>query len=327
MGPLCDVIGGADALLSGDGMTQKHNTLLKWNSHRYFGVELEMNGGERTRRGICDAVNGAVRGAGHRAEVRPYEKTVGDPRLWVCKPDSSCGSEVASPPLAGPGGVAMLGDVVEALTAAGAQIDERCGMHVHVDARDFTDGQIASTLCWWIKAEHSLMNAHPPHRWRDNRYCRPLWEMVDRLNPAAPVDEGVTRGVRRVVSMTRGSVNLQNWETRRTVEFRSGDMSLRREDVENRVRLLVWFMDLCARLGAPPTLEWFSPMEMIRFLGLAPADGKILSAEMRAMRRWLVFRMARFTDEASFGTDMLQVRKMMMEVADDDLRARAPLAS
>ena len=120
-----------------------------FSTHRKFGVEIETVGLSRTQ--LFDALSKAgihcrIETLNH--DTRPHWKIVPDGSLShrVTHSDgleyNEAGFEVVSPILSGFRGLLEVAKVVNTLVARGAKINNTCGLHVHVDARDMTAEQI-----------------------------------------------------------------------------------------------------------------------------------------------------------------------------------------
>ena len=285
--------------------------LLKWRVMRRFGVELEFNTrNDQSRESFKRLIE---RVPGQRAEVRNWERT-NDNTVWVCKTDSSCGLEINTPVMCGPVELKNLGLVVAEFQRAGSAFDTKCGLHVHVDVSDMTMEQIHVLIKYWAKIEHVVMNAHPEHR-RKNGYCRPINEMFSdwRENRYYTGDQ-----IFRAIRQNRGALNVQHLDTRRTIEFRMGDMCTDPEDIKNRVRFLVWFVEIAKNTPAPRNLNWFTPKQTMRFLGLldVKVEGveKQLSRAMESMRDWILRRLeANMPGGSEHAPDRKAVRDMLTE--------------
>lgn len=122
------------------------NSLFK--SRRYVGVEWEFNEGADKDRlfGWCQEWEGAV------------------------VTDGSCGLEVVTPPISGDNIRKCLTEVGMALRDA--TVDDSCGVHVHVDARDLTWDNMFLLLRAWAKVE-GLMYVIGGQQRLKNTYCIP----------------------------------------------------------------------------------------------------------------------------------------------------------
>lgn len=89
--------------------------------------------------------------------------------------DGSCGQEVVTPPAAGDHLVNCLKDLGNAFVADRAEIDDRCGIHVHVDAADLSWYDMRRLLTTYAHVEPLLYLLAGQNR-ITNRYCVPCGE-------------------------------------------------------------------------------------------------------------------------------------------------------
>jgi len=278
--------------------------LVKWNKMRKFGIEFEFVSDDRNHREFLkNIISNSLRDQGmnhHRAQVRDWEHTIDNDCIWVCKTDSSCGYEVCTPPLRGPNELKVLGKVIDALKENGARFDERCGLHVHLSLSDFTEEQMYVMLMYWVKIEHNVMNAHPEHRRRNTRYCPTA---ISRIQDWEAQERYSGYDLYRILRRHRGAINPSYWEQRKTIEWRMGEMSLDSESIKNRIRFLIWFVDVCKCLQEPPNLDLIDPKNMMLFLALMEDKSGItktvFSPAIKSMRKWILDRMAEYTPTAT----------------------------
>lgn len=290
---------------------------IRWNRNRVFGVELEFNADSVDRARL----KRAVERAGQDCDVRDWERSRDNHGLWIAKTDSSCGYELCSPPSQGPKFLKTVGDVVSEVFSEGATFNNQCGLHVHVGLSDFTDEQLYSLLAHWIKIEMVVMHAHPDHR-RQNEYCMTCNSRIGNL-----MSDQEYSG-REIYNMLRDerkqTLNLYYWGERKSIEFRMGEMSDDPLDVKNRIRFLIWFVDICKIMPMPKKLNWFSPKETMRFLNLCydttDTVQKQFSPAVTQMRNWILERLnthlpsdQRHEDDRKLVAEMIEEFKMRDE--------------
>jgi hypothetical protein len=214
---------------------------------RAFGVELE----------VCDTgvnkgtLSKVIRKTDklHSVFVSGWNPTY-ETTKWHVKNDSSCGLEVASYKSKGIGDLLNIAAVAEAIQEAGGVVNEKCGMHVHVDVSDFSPTQVATVIAFWIKIEKVIANMLPSHR-VNNKYCKFLTHYLSKKikqfnsNSSAfwqlvkPDLSGNYNKQRRV------SLNVWNYayanhfslNTRKTLEFRMPEGTLDSKEIKNWLRL------------------------------------------------------------------------------------------
>jgi len=133
---------------------------------RRFGVEIEFLSTITKERVLT-----SLRAAGIQVEFEGYSHRT-TPH-WKIVSDGSCGLELVSPVLEGEAGLEEVRVAADALNAAGAQVDKRCGFHVHFDARSMSLRSIKNLFKLWLKFE-DVLDAFQPQsrRGNANRYCQ-----------------------------------------------------------------------------------------------------------------------------------------------------------
>lgn len=147
-----------------------------------FGVEVETV--KRRRGDVAQAIRSAVGGeVAHLAgssSYDPWEVMDERGRSWKVMADASLSNvepelraEMVSPVL-GYDDLTTLQGVVRAIRMCGAVVDEKCGMHIHVDASAF-DGRTLANLAKIIhKQEELILTALGVSEERMRRYTKPM---------------------------------------------------------------------------------------------------------------------------------------------------------
>lgn len=128
---------------------------------RRFGVEIEVIGLSISE----------VHAALHNANVQVHGSTAYTHRVtngWKVVPDASVGPEVVSPILRGEDGENQVRRVMDALVAAGARIDRRCGLHVHHEVADLNGNEIASLIELYVGTQTTMDSLVAPSRRNTN---------------------------------------------------------------------------------------------------------------------------------------------------------------
>ena len=158
-----------------------------------FGVELEMEGLTlgRLRQVVADYLG---------PEARDVKGGVLDRhgRLWEVKPDLFSIVEVATPPLSGLEDVRILQGLAARLMQAGATVSTETGVHVHVDARELSEGQIVRLLGLVAHHEADLISALKMHPEREF-YCGDV-----RRSALAPMLTDIPKGRTALMRAYRG---------------------------------------------------------------------------------------------------------------------------
>lgn len=289
--------------------------IIRWNKTRTYGLEFEF------ARDYCDrnVLKRAIEQAGQRAQVRDWEHTRDNHNLWICKTDSSCGWEVCSPPMSGPATLKNVGEVLTKIFAAGAQFNNNCGFHIHLSVQDFDQEKLYSLLAHWIKIEMMIMNSHPSHR-RDNPYCKLCNNRISNYDPHREYSGDQLYDV--LCRERKQTLNITNYNERKTIEFRMGDMTMDPEDVKNRVRFLIWFTDVCRLMPMPKNLNWFTPKQAMRWLGLSYDQSdtikKVFTPAVKSMRNWILKRLEANCPDQLYGKDKTAAVEMLKEFEDVD---------
>jgi hypothetical protein len=146
-----------------------------------FGIEIETIGQTRghTAEAIRSVVEGTVRHVGSPGCHDPWEVEAPDGRRWQVVGDASLSgaaphlrAEVVSPVLVYDD-LPQLQEIVRALRRAKCQVDERCGIHIHVDGAIFDARKLTNLAKTFYKQEDLILHALGVHVERQ-RYCKPL---------------------------------------------------------------------------------------------------------------------------------------------------------
>jgi hypothetical protein len=109
--------------------------------------------------------------------------------------DGSCGWECVTSPASGKKLASQLTDLAGALSLARATIDNRCGVHVHVDARDMLPGKIRNLSYLYGLVEPAMYVLAGEHR-VNQHYCRPNGKI---LYNAAIMPKGWTIAIYKAI--------------------------------------------------------------------------------------------------------------------------------
>lgn len=174
---------------------------------RSFGVELEVQVPEI----YSDPADGAaiLRDAGIDAHVLGYSHETTP--YWKVTTDSSVieGYEIVSPILKGVEGLAQVSKVCEALTDASFTVNATCGLHVHVDARDFDYQAIVRLVRQFLIEEHNFDKFVDPSR-LNNSFClsnisRFVSTYDDPIATIKRAHHAVGHGARNIYNRVAGS--------------------------------------------------------------------------------------------------------------------------
>lgn len=289
---------------------------VKFGEKRPFGVELEVN------RAVTQIdLERAVRTADPKREVavsNHYEQDFQN-TYWHVKFDRSCGDvtneggwEIASYVAKnGYKDVINVGNVVESVQKAGAQVNRKCALHIHADVRDFAPNQMAILVAHWMKIERLVAEMVPSYR-RDNKYCRFLNDRYPVSQTAEYTPEEFWHIVRpRNLEATgdrRSALNVVNYvkygNDRKTAELRLPECLLDKREVKNWIRFFLHFVDTTYFRPFPKTVNPVKLTEALEIMGLhGEQPFPLLSKGLWETKVWVLERLVRHS------TDKLLVRQ------------------
>jgi len=160
---------------------------------------------------------------------------------WKLVRDGSCGLELVSPILSGEDGLRQIEAVCDALREVGAKVDTSCGLHVHVDARDLSEKEVAKVFIAYSRYE-PLFDALLPvsRRGNLNRFCLSI---KDAVSLAADYANNLQHTYRRQYGTRYLKVNLESLIRHGSIEFRQHSGTIESEKINNWVVLMVGFVD------------------------------------------------------------------------------------
>jgi biotin operon repressor len=215
-------------------------------SDRTFGIEIEFVGIS-----IEQALT-ALENAGipvNRRLSNGYNHTRTD--QWKIVTDSSVdydgynGGEVVSPILSGEAGLEQARKVAKALDNAGATANRACGLHVHVDGRDFTAPEVNNLAKRYALFEPEIDQIMPRSR-RDNsnRYCQSFKRWFESVYVSRRFDRATTIAEACGVQDDRFmKLNLCAFGRHGTFEFRQHSGTVNAGKIENWIRFCVNFVE------------------------------------------------------------------------------------
>lgn len=247
------------------------------NSTRRFGIEFEFLDSNIDRK----ILQKAVISTGQNCHVRNWEHTINNFDSWVAKTDSSCGFELCSPPFNEIKHIPLISSVLDHCLKLKAEFNEMCGYHIHVEVSDFSWEMITKLVMHWIKIEHLIIKSHPDHR-TNNPYCKPLNSFLTNLRP----NEKYETISSDIFYQKKLALNTSNFENRKTIEFRVGNMASKKEDIEERIKFYLWFIEISKISKSPSNLNWLNPIETIHWLKLSHEYE--LDSELKSMKIWFL---------------------------------------
>jgi hypothetical protein len=147
---------------------------------------------------------------------------------WVQGYDGSCGWEIKSNPITDTDEVRK---VMAAIRAAGGRVDQRCGLHVHMDVTDLTETEKVRAVAIYTMMESSLEQLLPGSRRgrttyaSSNRYAYQTEMVAHEI-----LSNATYRSIRTHGKYSK--LNLGHVQTKGTFEFRAhqGTLNFRKID-------------------------------------------------------------------------------------------------
>ncbi|MBO7045657.1 MAG: amidoligase family protein [Prevotella sp.] len=228
---------------------------LDYTFNRNFGVEIEAYNCTRER------LARELRSAGISVQVEGYNHTDHSDH-WKLVTDSSLHGnntfELVSPILHGEAGIDELEKVCWVLDLCDVKVNDSCGLHIHMDAHDFTMDTWRNLAITYKRLE-PVIDAFMPGSRRNNRYCQPL----------SGISETAIRGAQTVTELRRAfhndryhKVNLEAYARHCTVEFRQHGGST------NFTKMSAWihFLEKMITFAQAGTVQPRTTLENIPFL-------------------------------------------------------------
>ena len=178
---------------------------------------------------LTDIVKASAEFHGVEGDFRRHRRTPRDNDFWDLKTDSSCGYEIATPPLEGDLVESVIGPVVKAFQKEeelhrAKFLSNACGLHVTFDVQDVGSRGIKQIVFTVLRHQAALVGTQPEYR-RNNRACpylrtgkgtRRELAKVKNLKRELPPEMG-DRGLLNLTKVQHGSD---------LIEFRYGGASL-----------------------------------------------------------------------------------------------------
>ena len=201
---------------------------LDYTFNRRFGIEIEAYNCEK---GVLAR---ELREAGIAVAVEGYNHNTRD--HWKLVTDSSLRGndtfELVSPILEGEAGLQELQKVCWVLDYCNVKVNDSCGLHIHMDAADFTIETWRNLAITYRRLEPVIDSFMPSTR-RNNRYCKCLTGISERSITEA---ENIMQ-LRSAFGNDRyHKLNLEAYARHRTVEFRQHSGTTNFTKMENWIR-------------------------------------------------------------------------------------------
>jgi len=247
-------------------------------SNRTFGIEIEAFGITR------QAAQTALRNAGIDARIEGYNHEARGHWKIVCDASVPDGFEVVSPVLKGEQGLSVAKKALDALNAANARVDVRCGLHLHAYAGDLTAAEIATVVRRYAKFEDEIDAwMAPSRRGNANRFCRSVRSFLQSGSVMQKLASRSTAEACDAFGTRYAKVNLEAWRRHRTIEFRQHGGTVEAEKALAWIRFGLGFIEESRRVAAgtntqaliPTNSKMATVMTMLSRMGGASIDDLI----------------------------------------------------
>lgn len=263
-------------------------TIQKFNPERTFGIEIEFVAERgRSEHQLREQLAEMMTRKGVTCHSEYYNhRTSND---WKVITDSSCGSELVSPPLKGLEGLKELKIATDSLKQLGAKVNKKCGLHIHHDINELAPKQVASVFTYYMKYENTIDSFLPnSRRGNNNRYCKSLFnhirgheEVLRLLQKVETMDE-----ISRIWSSRYVKLNFHSYVKYGTLEFRQHSGTIEYEKIYNWILLTQQFVEKGKKTNA--RINYNSQYDTIQHLsdtfGFIKSEGA--SVEIAEMYKW-----------------------------------------
>lgn len=183
----------------------------------------------------------------------------------------SRGGEVVSPKLSGEHGFAQMRAVMLGLQVAGAKVDHRCGLHVHLDANNESGYRIAGFIRRLAATQNSLKRLVSKSRWTNHYSALVRSDVLDQY-----AESFESRSTSPAYSSRYGAINVTSYPRYGTIEVRLHQGTLNPTKCRRWVELLIALFDTNVTLSDTQSeYEWMSE------IGLNPEQIEWYRTRMR----------------------------------------------
>jgi hypothetical protein len=202
---------------------------------RRFGVEIEFNGVSDVSRIIEAArvLGLTIENEGYNHATRAH---------WKIVRDASCGLELVSPPLSGDAGFEQVKLACRALREAGARVDRRCGLHVHIEARDVNADSVKRLIGNYSANATAINSVLARSRHQANYAGQWNAHEISAIAPVQTVEEIARRQIGRYKT-----VNVHSFPRYGTLEFRQHQGSVNGEKIVNWIKFCAAMLEVSTR--------------------------------------------------------------------------------
>lgn len=299
----------------------------EFDSNRKFGVELEVSA-TKTREEIRDIIlshdifhdTHATTGTGSYgwSDTR-------DNDYWHVKYDSTCGPlgkkkdhgwEIASYIASGIDDIENISSLARYLNKEGLEVNDNCGLHIHVEVKDFSTRDMGALLARWIKVEPWLFSACAARR-QKSIYCRPMTQrQQDKCSfyhselpeqfwyDMMPTNTSTHNNNEKKFSLNTVGYAVRMMHPlydRSTVELRLPECLLDKDHVKNWIVLFVNFVETCSHsIFAPQNTDRCENIQdVLDVLGLGKTPNgtfQILDHELFGAKTWFLKKLISHAD-------------------------------
>lgn len=203
-----------------------------------------------------------------------YEASAANNTVFGSKVDGSLynqGVEFDSPILQGDAGLEELANILQICNDNGAEIDHKCGLHVHIDLRDLNKQELVR-LFYILRKVESVTRLLVTEERNENQFCSASLTQIS-TNDRNGFDERV---IAHCESMQRYSAyNFLSYYDHETVEVRLHHGTINYEEIRNWVLLHLAIVDY-AKNNDAETFQSLQDMnlagtfEMLKNIGVQP---------------------------------------------------------
>ena len=203
-----------------------------------------------------------------------YEASAANNTVFASKEDGSLhnqGVEFCSPILQGDAGLSELANMLQICNDHGAEVDHKCGLHIHIDLRDFNKQEFVR-LFYILRKVESVARLLVTDERSGNQFCSHSLSQIE-TNDRNGFDDRV---MARCESMQRYSAyNFLAYSDHETVEVRLHHGTLNYEEIRNWVLLHLAIVDY-AKSNDTTSFQNLQDMdlagtfEMLKNIGVQP---------------------------------------------------------
>lgn len=286
----------------------------KFKIDRNFGIEIEISSNISK-----NIVFNLIRKNTSKEVLLSNYSLTNNNNYWHIKDDSTCGLLGSR----GPKGVEIasyvgsnildlnnIAKTAHRLSFYGCKTNKNCGLHVHIEVKDFSKENIGVLLAHWIKLEPWILNMIPIHR-RKNKYCVPLkdvkpihnrvpWNSKSFFDYMCPKSTKISNNIEKRVSLNILNYvkSLKNYNHKCTVEFRYPDSVLIENDIRFWTFFFINFVSFCKSKKMPSSFNTPKCIdEFFSFCGIGNYNDifYIYDSNLFDIKNWVLERLLKYS--------------------------------